>query len=91
MAATFNLEALLKNAVGKIVIVWRYRTQPRQSITQFREKVLNGEIPVSHTIGDGDETGSDDLIANPRYITTTIYYRRVHCISENEMTLVDGS
>ena len=57
---------------------------------QFREKVLAGEIPVSHTI-EMEMNRIDDLIANPRYYYDDAAIDGFIAFCENEMTLVDGS
>lgn len=57
---------------------------------QFREKVLAGEIPVSHTI-EMEMNRIDDLIANPRYFYDDSAIDGFIAFCENEMTLVDGS
>lgn len=57
---------------------------------QFREKVLAGEIPVSHTI-EMEMNRIDDLIANPRYFYDDGAIDGFIAFCENEMTLVDGS
>ena len=57
---------------------------------QFREKVIAGEIPVSHTI-EMEMNRIDDLIANPRYFYDDGAIDGFIAFCENEMTLVDGS
>ena len=57
---------------------------------EFREKVLAGEIPVSHTI-EMEMNRIDDLIANPRYYYDDKAIDGFISFCENEMTLVDGS
>lgn len=57
---------------------------------QFREKVLAGEIPVSHTI-EMEMNRIDDLIVNPRYYYDDAAIDGFIAFCENEMTLVDGS
>lgn len=57
---------------------------------QFREKVLAGEIPVSHTI-EMEMNRIDDLIANPRYFYDDGAIDGFIAFCEHEMTLVDGS
>lgn len=57
---------------------------------EFREKVLAGEIPVSHTI-EMEMNRIDDLIANPRYYYDDKAIDGFIAFCENEMTLVDGS
>lgn len=57
---------------------------------QFREKVLAGEIPVSHTI-EMEMNRIDDLIVNPRYYYDDGAIDGFIAFCENEMTLVDGS
>lgn len=57
---------------------------------EFREKVLAGEIPVSHTI-EMEMNRIDELIANPRYYYDDKAIDGFIAFCENEMTLVDGS
>lgn len=57
---------------------------------KFRERVLAGEIPVSHTI-EMEMNRIDDLISNPRYYYDNAAIDGFIAFCENEMTLVDGS
>lgn len=57
---------------------------------QFREKVLNGEIPVCRTI-EMEMNRIDDLIADPRFYYDDQAVEGWIAFCENELTLTDGS
>ena len=57
---------------------------------QFREKVLNGEIPVCKTI-EMEMNRIDALIADPRFYYDDQAVEGWIAFCENELTLTDGS
>lgn len=57
---------------------------------QFRERVLNGEIPICHEICL-EMYRIDELIENPRYYYDDLAVEGYISFCENELTLTDGS